>query len=332
MRVEQLGAHLEAYIATLPMIITLRLCNRFGTGDDCHVNRLPIELVKLIEEYIVGPERKMALLTWSQQKKCNEKKCKVFDHYSATKEELFQRYHELIGSCRCEEKGTCGVNHHRACGHRLCADAKAELPGRGFEVFRKLSSLGILPAWSELCQSQQEEWQKRVGTIEKGGSYSPREHFEDGFFDKQQEILQTHFGIIVWLGHSSAPYLNRHTGDCTSSYTTTAHLALPGTTIYRKVWCSNKQSRAKSFDMPFTLGSVPTEKSLLRLPRALKILGLQSGLQDDQVAQTRLSSLSIDATASETNEETVLQPQLTLLMRTTTGCENNHSFGCPRYC
>lgn len=65
-RVEQLGAHLEAYIATLPIITTLRLCNRFGTGNNCHINRLPIELVKLIEEYIVRPERNKALLTWSQ--------------------------------------------------------------------------------------------------------------------------------------------------------------------------------------------------------------------------------------------------------------------------
>ncbi|KAM0701675.1 hypothetical protein Q7P35_010584 [Cladosporium inversicolor] len=62
-RVEQLGAHLEAYIATLPTITTLRLCNRFGASDDCHINRLPVELVKLIEEYIVEPEREKALST-----------------------------------------------------------------------------------------------------------------------------------------------------------------------------------------------------------------------------------------------------------------------------
>ena len=84
--------------------------------------------------------------------------------------------------------------------------------------------------------------------------------------------------------------------------------------------------------MPVTLGSVPSEQSLLRLPRALKVLELQAGLQNHQKVQTWVSSLSIDAAASETNEETLPQPQLTLLLRTTKGCRMRHRPGEGVYC
>lgn len=84
--------------------------------------------------------------------------------------------------------------------------------------------------------------------------------------------------------------------------------------------------------MPYALDPVPTEQSLSRVPRALKILGLQAGLHNGQKFQTGLSSLEIDAPVSGTNKETVPQPQLTLLVRAETGCPDNHSYGGSRYC
>lgn len=65
MRVEKLGAHLEAYIQTLPTIVTLRLCSRFGSRPQCHINKLPIELVGTIEEHIIESACAEALGTWS---------------------------------------------------------------------------------------------------------------------------------------------------------------------------------------------------------------------------------------------------------------------------
>lgn len=47
-RPEVLGAHLEAYINLLPTITTLRLCNRFGQGEEAYIKRLPVELVSEI--------------------------------------------------------------------------------------------------------------------------------------------------------------------------------------------------------------------------------------------------------------------------------------------
>lgn len=245
MRVEQLGAHLEAYVTTLPNIITLRLCNRFGTGSECHINKLPVELVELIEEHIVALEREKALAIWSQQHKCNEKKCKALDHYSATKEQLYQRYHELIGPCTCGQEATCGTDHHHSCGHRLCADANAEPPGMlsrrddsDYIILAQLVKLGYLPDSQKLCQSQQKKWQRGVGTVDKGPYYYYTQPFENGFFDEQKQLLHAHFGIIVWLGHSSLPSPNSRRGDTdlNPSYKTTAHLALPGSEMLRETW------------------------------------------------------------------------------------------------
>jgi hypothetical protein len=59
-RIDILGAHLEAHVETLLTISALRLCNKFGSGPQCFVNKLPAELVSIIEDFVVEPVRKRA--------------------------------------------------------------------------------------------------------------------------------------------------------------------------------------------------------------------------------------------------------------------------------
>ena len=80
-KVEVLGAHLEAYLETLPNINALRLCNCFGTGPEAHISKLPIELLTHIEAEIIEPVRQTRLSAWSQNFKCFEQTCTWRDHY-----------------------------------------------------------------------------------------------------------------------------------------------------------------------------------------------------------------------------------------------------------
>ena len=303
MRVEQLGAHLEAYVATLPTITTLRLCNRFGTGNDCHVNRLPVELVKLVEEQIVEPERERALLTWSRQHRCYEERCTLFDHYSETQEEVYQIYHALYG---CVDDKDCGVDEHSFCGHGKCEgnqcpawkfDQKSD-----YAVAEQICRDDGLPEWTEVCSDQTEEWQQNIGRFAG---------HDGGIFKEQQELLLNHFGIFVWLGRFFVSKNASHLVPC--SPVTTAHLALPGSSTRRKDWCTNEDNRA-DFDMPLEVGPLPTAQSLSRFTRALKLLGLQAWRHPSQKAKPALSPPSGGAAVSGTDDETTLQPQLTLLV------------------
>jgi hypothetical protein len=119
-RIEQLGAHLKAYVDTLPTITTLRLCNRLGTGDAYHVNRLAAELVKLIEEHIIELEREDTLKTYSKALRCCEGSCEPLDHF--TQEELYDAYHSYFGCLdgKCARADLHYRKNHVVCEHDAC--------------------------------------------------------------------------------------------------------------------------------------------------------------------------------------------------------------------
>lgn len=79
-KVDALGAHLEAYVKLLPTLNTLRLSHRYG-GPAAPITRLPAELILHIEEILTLEERKKKLQEWTQDFKCFESKCKIADHF-----------------------------------------------------------------------------------------------------------------------------------------------------------------------------------------------------------------------------------------------------------
>lgn len=308
MRVEQLGAHVEAYVATLPTITTLRLCNRFGTGNDCHVSRLPVELVKLVEELIVEPEREKALSTWSRQHRCYEERCTPFDHFSETKEEVYQIYHARYG---CVDDKDCGVDEHFFCGHGKCEGNQC--PAWKFDdesdyaVVEQIGRDDGLPEFEDVCYDQAEEWQQNIGTF-AGHS--------GGIFKEQHELLKAHFGVIVWLSYSDIfqDGVDRHD---LGPYVTTAHLAIPDSSTRHEVWCTNDRA---THGIPLKVGPLPTTQSLSRFSRALKILGLQAWQHPIGKAKGMLSPPTGGAAVSGTDVEVEIQPQLTLLVSSKAEC------------
>lgn len=73
--VEDFIPSLAAYVRTLDITTALRLCNRYGRGTGCHVNKLPTELIELIEAHVHIAMRQDAFVEWKQQKRCAEGKC-----------------------------------------------------------------------------------------------------------------------------------------------------------------------------------------------------------------------------------------------------------------
>lgn len=87
-KVEVLGANLEAYINLLPIIQTLRLCNRFGRGAP--ISRLPAELLLLVEDVLVAQEREITQKAWTRDYQCFSSRCADDDHFSQSEVELMR--------------------------------------------------------------------------------------------------------------------------------------------------------------------------------------------------------------------------------------------------
>ena len=97
----QLGAHLEAYVEMKPAIDTLRLCNRFGRGQEAYITKLPQELISMIELELV---RKLRIhyyhSHWGDELCCLEQDCELYDHFS---QEEIEEIEDQAASEICEE-------------------------------------------------------------------------------------------------------------------------------------------------------------------------------------------------------------------------------------
>lgn len=73
--VARLGVHLQAYVDLLPVINTLRLCNRYGKGMQVAVTKLPVEIVTVIERYLIDDTRAQLRDVWEAAFRCWEHRC-----------------------------------------------------------------------------------------------------------------------------------------------------------------------------------------------------------------------------------------------------------------
>jgi hypothetical protein len=69
---EKLVAGVEAFDKTLPIITALR---------ESRIAKLPEELIEMIEEFVLAPERETRLDVWSKLKRCWEGKCVLEDDH-----------------------------------------------------------------------------------------------------------------------------------------------------------------------------------------------------------------------------------------------------------
>lgn len=294
-RVEQVAAHLTAYANTLPIITALRLCNRFGTGNDCHVNKLPIELVELIGEHVVVPEREASLEFYSGSLRCNEGRCKPLDHY--TQEEIYDAYHNSYG-CVDQKCVPRHVDDHIECAHGACTGDKCPAwkydHDLDLKVREQLEKGSVID--DENVRVRCWKWQDVLG--------------ERPVFAEQEELLESRFGIDVWAEGW------RPEGMHDVHRTFTAYLTLAKSGFRHEEWDDGLGREFVGYGIPIHIAP-PTGHSLSRFPRALKILGLQAWahprLEGRSILSTPVAGRTI--TVSDIDVKDVAQPQLTLLVR-----------------
>ncbi|KAK4893983.1 hypothetical protein LTR27_007789 [Elasticomyces elasticus] len=259
-----LGARLQAYFNLLPTTYTLRLCNRFGTGDDAHINRLPVEIVTEIESYLIEAAREDTELEWSPNHFCFAGMCEPIDHYYS-EEELIRLYAHYCGSE--------GVG--KAAGFELDDEQRAELNQQMAEEYcMDEDIISGIDDWRKHHDWAKREWTDLVG--EPGES-------DRGFFTKNAQLLRTHFGLNAWLSHTpSRVEKDYHVGM--ASLDTVAYLTLPTTAATTKyeprrlagLECTVRLPTENMHELAISPPEQPSEKSLARFARALKILDLKA--------------------------------------------------------
>ena len=112
---EVLGAHLDAYLTLLPTINALRACHRYA--QDKPVSRLPVELVTIIEDFLIAEEREKKSLEWNRDFRCFQQDCDFDDeseHFSEDELEDMQLEDctKHLGSMLCDETCSACLEDH----------------------------------------------------------------------------------------------------------------------------------------------------------------------------------------------------------------------------
>lgn len=157
-----LGAHLEVYIKLLPTFTALRLCWRFGKGPRAFVHRLPIELVKSVEDILTAEARVSAEAKWEFDFVCFEGRCQPVHHVSDMDwEQIYGDIEDDTHYCdsSCSREGWCP---------QVIQDMNQFLLQRWYEW-----------DWKEEHRSIQHRWYERFVSSKTG---------DDTFFQADREV------------------------------------------------------------------------------------------------------------------------------------------------
>lgn len=152
--VEDFIPSLAAYVRTLDITTALRLCNRYGRGTTCHVNKLPTELIELIEAQVHIAMRQNAFVEWKQQKQCAEGRCACDydEHWPVDRTEL---HRSLLMKDRAAKRPIDEVEDDRNLHHANIRDFS--LRTRGFQALgadaRLVKKYFGLDIWTPIMHS-----------------------------------------------------------------------------------------------------------------------------------------------------------------------------------
>ena len=213
-QVDELGAHLEAYITLQPTLTAVRLCNRFGRGRLAAITKLPIELVSYIESFLVEEERAKHLKTWSSRFKCWKCTCRPTDHQ--TEKQRRDLYIDMNDFFEC---GTCKISHSQS------QDGCELTPTQVEELDEIL--------WVDYTDSPNCLWYERHQFTRNGWfdslNANPTPH-RSAFFGAHRDQMLRDFGLEVWTSHTQDKFPTeaqlRHQREIFTS--TIAYLTLPG--------------------------------------------------------------------------------------------------------
>lgn len=88
-----LVANLSAQIKLQPAIDTIHLCNRFGTGEHAFIAKLPVELIKYLEESFIEQERQKQHKYYAACLRCRMGRCRPVEHLERDKiKEMYEKH------------------------------------------------------------------------------------------------------------------------------------------------------------------------------------------------------------------------------------------------
>lgn len=287
-KVERLGAHLEAYANLQPTLTMLRLCNQFGRGDEAAITRLPVELVKNVEDHLMSEERKKTRKEWTADLRCFENTCEPRDHLSpgyleALKESIQEFEGELSPF---DEEDIHDIDDEDV---DLYLDDVQEI-------------------WSHKHDERQARWQRRVGV---------KASEDRGDLGEHSGLVFAHFRLRFWTTHVRVA----ESDDESQEETTVAYLRMPKVQGFKDQWCTRSDryqyygdhhiETESGYGIPVNPPPPPSEKEQASFKRAMKILGLKPYAHASQAAARASSKRGKKVDIS-------WEPQLTLLLKSTT--------------
>ena len=290
------GAHLDAYVTTLPVIYQLRLCNRFGKGPESYVTKLPVELVTKIESGILHAAKEEAVPRWDVALRCFEQRCTFEEHLiEQEKVDLYRKKHP---------------------------EAANDMPPSGRELDEKLPDL----AWYGNVHRSHIH---RMGTWEREWVGHPGT-FNHAFINWHRELFRNHFGLDIWwttirldAQRSNKNDVGASLLDYEPTQTTAVYLVVPDTKAHSHFWgLSEAESEGGMDDCSHGYGvevkCIEHAGTTRKFARALQILDLKPyvHLGHDGPELFALSTATESNDKAETRDNISSSwPQLTLLSR-----------------
>jgi hypothetical protein len=104
---DTLAWHLEAYEDSFPKLHTLRLCHRYGKGPKAHITKLPLEILRFVEDFVLDKDRRAYEYRfhgndWEDAFYHFESRCQPIDHADGDPYEIF-READLVLDAVCED-------------------------------------------------------------------------------------------------------------------------------------------------------------------------------------------------------------------------------------
>lgn len=287
--VEVLGAHLEAYVNLQPTINTLRMCHRFGKGDQAAITRLPVELLSEVEDILIEEERRKRREEWETDFRCFQLHCEPGDHYSLC---------ELEDLTRDIERDV-----RRACGGK-CLSQKDHNEWVKEQLWDFMGEHFHDAHWN-----RHERWRDRVGA-----PGSPMQIF----LTMQANYFEQQFGLAIWTSHVPIDGPRFHClGDDLEVKTTVAYLKLPShqqrfahrRPLQEDPYGAPEEGMEMGYGVRFQEAKALTESDFRRFKRAMDILSLQPRVHESQLAAWN--------NGRDQDEEVLVdcKPQLTVLLR-----------------
>lgn len=255
-KVEVLGAHLQAHEELQPGLDALRLCNRYGKRPRAYITKLPVEVVDLIEVFLTQAKRAKILPEWVQALRCWEDKCQPIEHMDDAT--ILQIYNS--GKRDVTPGGFDNMEDYEVTPWiRECVSQ--DLVGCRYSANKKPFSL--------TCQMA---WRGRVGHP----ACTSR-----GKFDQFGVMLRKDFGLDVWISHVQRE--KQASSDDSVSHSTIASLRLPHATSAEHL--HEPEHGKMSLDMynaksevgmmvTHMLPAPPSKRSQARFDHALKALDI----------------------------------------------------------